>query len=116
MKLILKAEEFTMLLLGIFAFRQLDFAWWWFPLLFLLPDLGMLGYIFNNKTGAFFYNLFHHRGLAIMLWIFGFGLQQEFIQLIAVILFAHVAFDRMLGYGLKYEKGFKFTHLGQIGR
>jgi hypothetical protein len=21
-----------------------------------------------------------------------------------------------LGYGLKYEKGFKFTHLGEIGK
>ena len=23
--------------------------------------------------------------------------------------------DRMLGYGLKYERGFGFTHLGYIG-
>lgn len=115
MKFTIKAEELAMLLLGIFAFSQLDFSWWWFPLLFLLPDLGMLGYIFSNKTGAFFYNLFHHKGLAIGLWIFGFNFQQELIQLIAVILFSHAAFDRLLGYGLKFEKGFKFTHLGKIG-
>ncbi|HZJ19645.1 MAG TPA: DUF4260 family protein [Pricia sp.] len=23
--------------------------------------------------------------------------------------------DRIFGYGLKYNKGFKFTHLGEIG-
>ncbi len=36
-------------------------------------------------------------------------------QAAGVILFAHTAMDRMLGYGLKYEKGFIFTHLGTIG-
>jgi hypothetical protein len=37
-------------------------------------------------------------------------------ELIGVILFSHSSLDRMLGYGLKFEKGFKFTHLGEIGK
>jgi hypothetical protein len=37
------------------------------------------------------------------------------IQLIGTILFIHIAMDRIFGYGLKYDKGFKFTHLGEIG-
>jgi len=28
---------------------------------------------------------------------------------------AHIGFDRALGYGLKYSKGFGYTHLGRIG-
>lgn len=28
----------------------------------------------------------------------------------------HSAMDRLFGYGLKYNKGFKYTHLGEIGR
>ncbi|WP_081209131.1 DUF4260 domain-containing protein [Salegentibacter sediminis] len=116
MKFTLKLEELAMFLLGIFAFSQLDFAWWWFLLLFLAPDLGMLGYLFGNKPGALFYNIFHHKGLAILFWFVGLGLQKEVIQLIGVILFAHASFDRMLGYGLKYETGFKYTHLGEIGK
>ncbi|WP_289023367.1 DUF4260 domain-containing protein [uncultured Salegentibacter sp.] len=115
MKVTLALEELSMLMLGIFVFSQLDFAWWWFLVLFFTPDFGMLGYLFNTKIGAFTYNLFHHRGLAILIWILGFYLQNEVFQLIGVILFSHVAFDRILGYGLKYEKGFKFTHLGEIG-
>ncbi|MBI6118582.1 DUF4260 domain-containing protein [Salegentibacter maritimus] len=115
MKITLALEELAMLMLGIFVFSQLDFAWWWFLVLFFTPDFGMLGYLFNTKIGAFTYNLFHHRGLAILIWILGFYLQNEVFQLIGVILFSHVAFDRILGYGLKYEKGFKFTHLGEIG-
>lgn len=116
MKFTLKLEELAMLLLGIFAFSFLDFAWWWFLVLFLAPDIGMLGYLFGNRTGALLYNLFHHKGLAILIWFLGFSLEHQIFQLIGVILFAHASFDRMLGYGLKYETGFKFTHLGKIGK
>ncbi|GGW78490.1 DUF4260 domain-containing protein [Salegentibacter mishustinae] len=115
MKITLALEEFAMLMLGIFVFSRLDFAWWWFLVLFFTPDFGMLGYLFNNRISAFIYNLFHHKGLAILIWFLGFYVQSEVFQLIGVILFSHAAFDRILGYGLKYEKGFKFTHLGEIG-
>jgi hypothetical protein len=29
---------------------------------------------------------------------------------------AHVGFDRLLGYGLKYPLGFGYTHLGRGGK
>jgi hypothetical protein len=35
---------------------------------------------------------------------------------LALIWLAHIGFDRMLGYGLKYQSGFGDTHLGRIGR
>ena len=38
------------------------------------------------------------------------------ILLIAMIWLAHIGFDRALGYGLKYERGFGFTHMGRIGK
>ena len=82
----------------------------------VLQLIGAIGYVFNAKIGAFLYNLFHHQGVAILFWIIGFHLQLQVFQLIGVILFSHSAFDRILGYGLKYEKGFKFTHLGEIGK
>ena len=104
-----------MLALGIYSFSFLELSWWLFFGLLLAPDIGMLGYLAGNKSGAFFYNLFHHKGLAILLWIAGFASQNEILQLIGLILFSHSAFDRILGYGLKYENGFKFTHLGEIG-
>ncbi len=116
MKTTLKMEELAMLLLGIYVFSLLNYAWWWFPILFLTPDFGMIGYAFGNKTGAFLYNLFHHKGLAIVVYLLGFYFSIPLLQLIGVILFSHSAFDRLLGYGLKYEKGFKFTHLGLIGK
>ena len=72
MKTTLKLEELLMVLLGIFLFNFMELSWWWFAGLFLVPDLGMIGYLFGNNTGAAVYNLFHHKGLAISLGIIGF--------------------------------------------
>lgn len=115
MKTVIKIEELFMLLLGIYLFNLLDYQWWWFLILILTPDIGMLGYLFGNRVGAFTYNVFHHKGIAIIIYLVGAYLSLPLCQLAGVILFSHAAFDRMLGYGLKYEKGFKFTHLGEIG-
>ncbi len=65
MKFILKLEELASLVLGIYLFSTLDFAWWWFLALLLTPDIGMLGYVINSKVGAWSYNIFHHKGIAI---------------------------------------------------
>lgn len=116
MKTIIKLEELGLFILGIYLFSLLSFEWWWFLVLILAPDLAMLGYIFGNKSGAFFYNLFHHRGIAILIYIVGCYLKMELLQLIGIILFSHSAMDRFFGYGLKYESGFKYTHLGEIGK
>ena len=116
MKTTLKIEEFGMFLFGIYLFNQLDYAWWWFLVLILAPDSSMIGYVFGNKSGAFLYNLFHHRALALVLYLTGIYSSNSLIQLAGIILFAHSSMDRMMGYGLKYETGFKFTHLGEIGK
>jgi len=116
MKLTLKLEELAMFIAGIFLFSQLSYAWWWFLILILLPDIGMLDYAINNKIGAFLYNIFHHKGLAIIIYFMGYYFQLELVQLTGIILFSHAAMDRIFGYGLKFNKGFKHTHLGTIGK
>ncbi|WP_166966929.1 DUF4260 domain-containing protein [Yeosuana marina] len=115
MKSTLKLEELLMFVLGVLAFNQLNFAWWWFLVLFLVPDISMLGYLINPKFGAITYNLFHHKGIAILLYVLGVLFKMEVIELIGVILFSHASFDRILGYGLKYSTSFHDTHLGKIG-
>jgi hypothetical protein len=116
MKKILKLEELAEFILGIFIFSRLDFAWWYFPLLLLTPDIGMLGYLVNSKIGAWCYNLLHHKALGIMLLVFGFVQHNQVIMLVGTILFSHAAFDRTMGYGLKYEDSFSNTHLGKVGK
>jgi hypothetical protein len=116
MKQVLQLEEMAQTALGIAAlyYQPLHFSWWLWPILFLSPDISMLGYAVNTKWGAFAYNLFHHKGVAIAIAAAGFFTGNQIILFVGVLLFAHSAFDRMMGYGLKYEDGFKHTHLGSL--
>jgi len=116
MKNLLKLEEAFMFGLSIFLFSKLDYAWWWYPVLILAPDLSMIGYLLNTRIGALTYDFIHHKGLGIALWILGVVISNQLLQLIGLILFGHSSMDRALGYGLKYPDSFHNTHLGKIGR
>lgn len=115
MKKLLILEELAQFSLGLWLFSLLDFAWWWFPALLLLPDIGMVGYLINAKSGAWLYNLFHHKLLAVTFILAGYLLKNDMVALTGSILFAHSAMDRIFGYGLKFETSFYDTHLGKIG-
>jgi hypothetical protein len=116
MNALIKLEEAVMFVACLVIFPQLGLSWWWFAGCILLPDIGMIGYLVNNKTGAYLYNLFHHKAIAIVIGLIGVMVGNTWLEFIGLILFAHASMDRMLGYGLKYEEGFRFTHLGEIGR
>jgi hypothetical protein len=116
MKKLISLEEVAMLALSIYLFSRLSFAWWVYLALILTPDLSMIGYIINTKLGAWLYNFFHHKAVAILIYLAGSYLNDEVLQLIGLILFGHSSMDRMLGYGLKYPDSFQNTHLGLIGK
>jgi hypothetical protein len=116
MKKIIRAEELAITAAAIYHIYTLHmgFSWWVYLLLFFAPDISMLGYVAGNATGAFFYNLFHHKGVALAVAAVGVWLASPVIIFAGLILFAHSSFDRMMGYGLKYVTGFKHTHLGDL--
>ena len=103
-----------MFLLSIYFFNQTTFAWWWFLALILTPDIGMLGYLVNTKTGAITYNLFHHKAIALLVLFLGWYWNIEWVLLSGIILFGHSSLDRVFGYGLKYNDSFQNTHLVQL--
>jgi len=111
MKTLLKSEEVIQFLAAIYLFSQLNFAWWWFPALILIPDVSMIGYLVNPAVGAVLYNVAHHKGLGIVVGILGLMTGNQTLMLAGIILFAHSSMDRMLGYGLKYADSFKHTNL-----
>ena len=116
MKQVLQMEELVLTALGIVAlyYQPIHISWWLWPIVFLSPDIAMLGYAINTKTGAALYNLFHHKGIAVLAAAIGFFTHQPVLMFVGILLFAHSSFDRMMGYGLKYEDDFKHTHLGQL--
>ena len=118
MKNLLKLEELSMFGLALFLFSGLDYSWGWYALLFFAPDLSMIGYLANPRFGAWTYNLIHHKGLSVALYVLGSLLPASgaWLMFAGTILFGHSSFDRVLGYGLKYPDAFQNTHLGRIGR
>ena len=117
MKNLLKLEELLMFGLALYLFSKIGlYGWGWYALLFFAPDLSMLGYLANPRVGAWTYNLIHHKGLAVALYVLGYLLAIPWLAFTGTILFGHSSFDRVLGYGLKHEDAFQNTHLGRIGR
>lgn len=112
---LIRLEELFILGLSVYLFSLLDYAWWWYPLLLLAPDVSMAGYLGGPAYGAVFYNLFHHRALAVAAYLAGSLLGIGLLTLAGVILLGHISMDRMLGYGLKHTDDFRRTHLGWIG-
>lgn len=116
MKNLLRIEELLQFLAVLFYLSEKDVAWWVYLCLILAPDLSMIGYLINEKIGAWLYNLGHHKGVAVLVIMVGWVAIEPWIVLTGMVLFGHSSMDRIFGYGLKYEKGFKFTHLGEIGK
>lgn len=114
MKNLLRLEEAMQFALAVYLSYQISYPGWLYAVLFLAPDISMLGYLVSTRIGAVAYNLFHHKGLAIALYLLGVTINAPVIVFIGLILFGHSAFDRMLGYGLKYPDNFKHTHLEWI--
>jgi Domain of unknown function (DUF4260) len=112
--LLLKLEDTCLLIATIFLYHHLHFSWLLFALLFLTPDLFMLGYLHNTRLGAATYNLAHTLSIPIALLLASYFLHSHLASAIALIWIAHIALDRMLGFGLKYPTFFKDTHLQHI--
>ena len=116
MKNMLKLEEFLLFGLALFLFSQLNYGLGWYALWFLAPDLSMVGYLANPRVGAWTYNLIHHKGLAVAVYVLGSLLAIPWLMFAGTILLGHSSLDRVFGYGLKYPDAFQNTHLGRIGR
>ena len=112
----LRAEGVAAFAAGLAGFLFLGLPWWAFALLFIMPDVSMVGYLRGPRVGAILYNLVHD--LATGVAVAGFGLAIGSVPLAAAgaILVAHSGMDRIAGYGLKYPDAFRHTHLGWIGR
>ena len=82
-----------------------------FVLLFLVPDMSMLGYLGDRRLGAAIYNLAHTYALPAVLAAYALHQSQPRALDIALIWIAHIGFDRLLGFGLKYQTAFRHTHL-----
>lgn len=115
-RVLLRLEAALLLALSLYLYFRLGGPWLLLVLLFLAPDIGALGYLAGPRVGAAVYNLFHSYPAPALLALGGFAAHAPTVLLVALIWLAHIEFDRLAGYGLKFPDAFKHTHLGRLGR
>jgi hypothetical protein len=113
-KFLLRLEGFVVLVVALIVYRELGDSWLKFALLFLVPDIFMTGYFMGTKMGATIYNAGHTYASPFFLWLALYFANVPSMFFLCVIWVAHIGFDRLLGYGLKYPTAFKDTHLGKV--
>ena len=115
-QIILRLEGLLVLLSGCFAFSKMNYDWSVFLWCFFIPDISFVGYVFGPKIGAASYNFAHSYVVPAVLLLVGLALNIQVFLVASCIWISHIGFDRALGFGLKYSKGFSYTHLGLIGK
>jgi Domain of unknown function (DUF4260) len=114
MRTVLRLEGLAYFAISLLIYSMLRGSWMTFAILFLAPDLAFFAYLAGPRVGAYAYNILHSSIGPIVLALVGKAIDMPDLWFIAAIWMAHVGFDRMLGYGLKYSSGFKDTHLGKL--
>jgi hypothetical protein len=115
-KIVLRIEGLVVLLAAVLAYAKSGAGWGLFAATFLIPDLSLLAYFAGARTGSIAYNVAHSYIGAVASLIAAAVFPASVPVAIGLIWGAHIGFDRALGYGLKYSRGFGHTHLGLIGR
>lgn len=112
----LRLEGLTLLTATIVLFSHQGQRWWLYPLLLLVPDIFMLGYLANKRIGAFFYNVGHSYLAPALVVLLAWRAESKMGIALGIIWLGHIGWDRFFGYGLKYDSDFKHTHFGDLNK
>lgn len=113
-RIILRLEGLLVFLCCLYLYGSLDASWTLFILLWLVPDIGMVGFLRDTRLGALTYNLTHTYLAAGALLLIGYLLGNPSAISFGIIWISHIGLDRFLGYGLKYPTHFKDTHIQRL--
>jgi len=110
---LLRLEALCVFLGSLALYRYYEGSWIVFGLAFFAPDISIPVYALSSAAGYRAYNLAHTYALPAVLLAF-LTLTARPYSALAFIWFAHIAWDRMLAFGLKQGEDFWDTHLGRI--
>jgi hypothetical protein len=111
---LLQVEGLAMFAGAMALYIHADFSILVLVLLFLIPDLSLIGFAINPRVGAAAYNLVHTEVWPIALGVAGVLTGSDVPIQVALIWLAHIGVDRVLGYGFKYPTAFNDTHLQRL--
>jgi hypothetical protein len=130
----LRLEGAAVLAVATLAYAQSGGGWLLYLLLFFVPDVSFAAYALGPRLGAVGYNVLHSSALPLLALAVGCAMRagnvhvdvavrvpfvgwhdvSHLVVVGSLVWLAHIGFDRMLGYGLKYPSDFKDTHLGRL--
>ena len=113
-RLALRLEGAAVGAVAVALYVDQGYSWLALLLLWLAPDVGALGYLAGNRTGAVVYDVTHFEGWPIALGAVGVVADSGLAVQLALIWLSHIGIDRAIGYGLKYPTAFKDTHLQRV--
>ena len=113
-RLFLHIEGLALLVGALLLYTQQDYSWLTFALLLLAPDLPMVLYAFDKRTGSIAYNLVHTLVFPVGLGLFSYFNGYPLGIQLALIWLAHIGMDHTFGYGLKYMGSMKETHFSRV--
>lgn len=111
---LLRAEHVAFLALAVAAYWRAGDSWWRFAVLFLAPDLSFAAAAAGAEEGRLAYNVAHAAVIPASLAVLGIVAGWDLGVSVAIIWLAHLAFDRVVGYGLKYSLTKNDTHLDRV--
>lgn len=111
-RLILQTEGLAVLLVSTALYRQSGHGWGLFSALFFAPDVSFVAYLAGPRAGAIAYNAMHSYVGPLALLLMALSHAGTGAMPLVYIWAAHIGFDRLLRYGLKYPGDFHHTHLG----
>jgi hypothetical protein len=107
----LRIEGLAVLGVALGGYFTLNGPVWLLVVLALAPDLAMVGYLAGPRVGSLSYNVAHTYTLPLVLGSAAFWTDARLAGLVALVWAGHIGADRLVGYGLKFQSGFKDTHL-----
>jgi hypothetical protein len=113
---LLRLEGLAVAIVSAVLYARTGASWWLFAVLWLVPDLSMLGYLAGSCRGSRTYNAAHTYVVPGAMALCALLLHASALLPFALIWVNHIGVDRLMGYGLKYADGFGWTHLGRLGK
>ena len=90
MRSVIKLENTFIFIITIAVYVKLEFSIWLFLLLLLVPDIFMLGYVINRKTGSYVYNIGHTYITPIIIALLYLYIDERLLLQISLIWLAHI--------------------------
>jgi hypothetical protein len=107
----LRVEGLAALVGALAVYWSLGEPLWLLAVLALAPDLSMLGYLAGPRVGSYVYNVVHTYTVPLAVAGAGYWVGADLSVAVAAVWVGHIGADRFFGFGLKFESGFRDTHL-----